>query len=91
VRFDSLFRLLFVIYCLEAGAFLALAPWTAAWEQLAVLLPIGALRVLVTQPWLRGLVTGFGVVHLVWAVHDIDLVFRRHPEHARHPTPARRQ
>jgi hypothetical protein len=91
VRFDSLFRILFVIYCLEAGVFLALAPWTAAWEQLALLLPVGALRAALTQPWLRGLVTGFGAVHIVWAVHDIDLAFRRSSPHARHPSPARRQ
>ncbi|MCM2270325.1 MAG: hypothetical protein NDJ75_09495 [Thermoanaerobaculia bacterium] len=91
MRFDSLFRILFVVYCLEAGVFLTLAPWTAAWQQLATLVPVGGARVLLSQPWLRGLVSGFGMVHLVWAVHDIDLVLRRSPPHARDSAPARRQ
>ena len=33
----------------------------------AVELQVGALR-----PWVRGLVTGFGAVHLVWGAHDLD-------------------
>jgi hypothetical protein len=91
VRFDSLFRILFVVYCLEAGIFLALAPWTDSWQQLATLLPLGGLRSLVTMSWLRGMVSGFGVVHLVWAVHDIDLVLRSPSPHARSSAAARRQ
>jgi len=91
VRFDSLFRILFVIYCLEAGLFLAVAPWTDSWQQLTMLLPLGALRTLVTTPWLRGLVSGFGMVHLVWAVHDVDLILRRPSPHARPPAATRRQ
>lgn len=91
MRFDSLFRILFVIYCLEAGLFLAVAPWTDSWQQLTMLLPLGALRTLVTTPWLRGLVSGFGMVHLVWAVHDVDLILRRPSPNARPPAAARRQ
>ena len=91
MRFDSLFRVLFVVYCLEAGLFLTLAPWTGGWQQLALLLPLAPLRALLTQPWLRGLVSGFGIVHLVWAAHDIDLVLRRSFADAPDSSPARHQ
>jgi hypothetical protein len=82
VRLDSLFRFLFVVYCLEAGLFLLISPWTDAWERLAMLLPGGLLRTALAAPWMRGLFSGFGAAHLVWAAHDVDLVFRRGPAHA---------
>jgi len=79
VRLDSIFRLLFIVYCLEAGIFLLLTPWTDGWSRLLVVAPLGALRPLLASSWVRGLITGFGALHLVWAVHDIDLVFRGEP------------
>jgi hypothetical protein len=80
VRFESLYRVLFLIYCLEAGLFLTFSPWSAAWDRLAMLLPLGFLRAAFLAPWARGLFTGFGVVHLLWIVHDVDLWFRRTPD-----------
>ncbi len=78
MRLESAFRLLFVIYCLEAGLFLVVLPWTPTWERLGLLLlPIGGLEIPFAEAWLRGLVTGFGGFHLVWAVHDIDQLLRR--------------
>jgi len=73
VRFDSLYRVLFLIYCLEAGVFLLFAPWSQAWDRLILLAPLGLFRSLLLAPWLRGLLTGFGVVHLLWVLHDVDL------------------
>lgn len=92
MRLDSLSRVLFVVYCLEAGLFLTLAPWTAGWQQVAMLLPVGFLRGLATQFWMRGLISGFGLVHLVWAAHDVDLALRRiAAPPSRDSAPARRQ
>jgi hypothetical protein len=76
VRADSLFKFLFIVYCLEAGLFLVLAPWTDAWERVVLLVPVAPLRHLVAVSWVRGLVTGFGLIHLVWAAHDVDLLLR---------------
>lgn len=91
MRFDSLFRVLFVVYCLEAGIFLTVAPWTEGWQRVAMLMPYGLLRSLVAHSWLRGLISGFGLVHLVWAAHDIDLVLRGAPAHAGPARSARHQ
>jgi hypothetical protein len=82
VRAESWFRFLFVLYCLEAGLFLVLAPWTEAWERVVLLLPLGFLRQLLGLSWIRGLVSGFGLVHLVWAAHDVDLILRPPPDRA---------
>jgi len=86
VRTDPLLRVLFVVYCIEAGLFLLLSPWTTSWGRLGALLPWSALRDLVLAPWFRGLVTGFGLVHLLWALHDVDLLLRRRGDG---PEPAR--
>jgi len=72
VRFDSIYRVLFLIYCVEAGLFLVFAPWTASWEQVVLLLPFPMLRSVLTASGVRGLVTGFGLVHFVWVAHDLD-------------------
>lgn len=82
MRLESVFRVLFVVYCLEAGLFLVVLPWTPTWDRLALLAPIsplGAARGLWGASWLRGAITGFGFAHLVWAVHDLDLYLRRTP------------
>ena len=79
MRLDSLLRFLFVLYCLEAGLFLAVTPWTPTWERLFALLGDGPLRDWTLDAWGRALVTGFGLVHLVWVSHDLDLFLHRAP------------
>ena len=70
MRVESLFRVLFVFYCFEAGAFLLVAPWSPAWDRNFVQLSYSPARELLLHAWFRGAVTGFGLVHLLWAVHD---------------------
>jgi hypothetical protein len=87
VRLDSAFRALFFVYCLEAGLFLAVLPWTPTWDRLSLAGPAVALRAwlgfgwlgtaALGAGWLRGLASGFGLVHLVWAAHDLDEFLRR--------------
>ena len=70
---DRLFLFVFIVYCTSVGVILTMLPWSPAWERLLTLLPWASLRFL-ENPWARGLVTGFGVVHLVWSVHDLQLL-----------------
>jgi hypothetical protein len=72
MRPDPLTRLLFLVYCLEAGIFLCWAPWTGFWQRTFVSFSWPRLGMLMLDPWVRGAVTGFGLVHLVWAVHDLE-------------------
>jgi len=72
VRSDQVFRLLFILYCIEAGVFLLLAPWSPMWERTLAHLPLGALRGACLHPTFRGAVTGFGLVHLVWGASDVQ-------------------
>ncbi len=74
-------RLFFILYCFEAGLLLLFAPWSPEWDRILMqLVPFQMLRGLLLQPWLRGAITGFGLVHLVWGAHDlIAVVTRRNP------------
>lgn len=78
MRFNSLLRVFFIVYCTEAGFFLFFGPWSRGWDRTALLIPVPAVRHLFLHPLLRGAVSGFGLVHLVWSMHDlIDSVTRR--------------
>jgi hypothetical protein len=71
MRPHGLLRALFIIYCMEAGFFLLFGPWSPGWDRTVLLLPPGSLRALFFHPLLRGAVSGFGLVHLVWSMHDL--------------------
>jgi hypothetical protein len=77
MRADLFFLVLFVLYCLEAGLFLVLAPWNGGWDRLAFQIPLAAVRDLLLSPGFRGAVTGFGLVHLVWGLHDLRALLDR--------------
>jgi hypothetical protein len=77
MRSDSFFRGVFLVYCLEAGLFLLLSPWLAAWNHAVLLLPFGPLRALMLSSWMRALISAFGLLHLLWSLHDLDLFLRR--------------
>lgn len=67
------FRILFILYCVEAGVFLLLAPWSPRWDDTALRMPMIQLAGWLLHPAARGAVSGFGLVHLVWGAHDLDL------------------
>ena len=77
MRAELFFLVLFVLYCLEAGLFLVLAPWNGGWDRLAFQIPLAAVRDLFLAPGFRGAVTGFGLVHLVWGLHDLRALLTR--------------
>jgi hypothetical protein len=70
-RVRRLLHILFILYCAEAGFFLVVVPWTASWERLSAPLASMGSSSWVTEPMVRGAVTGFGLVHLVWGAHDL--------------------
>jgi hypothetical protein len=78
MRIQGLLRLFFIVYCMEAGFFLLLGPWSPGWDRVVLELPSPALRALFLHPAWRGAVSGFGLVHLVWSLHDLtDALARR--------------
>ena len=74
MRSGLLLLIFFILYCFEAGLFLVIAPWNTAWDRVVVQLPLSSLRGLLLTPSFRGAISGFGLVHLVWGLHDLRLV-----------------
>jgi|GEM_PF-834654 len=71
MRYSRSFRFLFILYCIEAGVVLLMAPWSGNWEGIVLAQPVAALRESLLLGPVRGALSGFGIVHLVWAVHDV--------------------
>ena len=63
--------LFFALYCLEAGLFFIVVPWTRVWTMNPLLQSHVAMAVLAGNPFVRGFVSGFGVVHLIIGIKDI--------------------
>jgi hypothetical protein len=66
------FRLLYTAWCLEAGAFLSMSPWSRFWTHQVVGSAPSALQPLLHSAWCRGFVTGVGLLHVVVAVTEIE-------------------
>jgi hypothetical protein len=63
--------LFFALYCLEAGLFFIVVPWTRVWSMNPILHATPALLLLSGNPFVRGFVSGFGVAHLLIGVKDV--------------------
>ena len=73
MAWSATFRILFILYCVEAGVFLLLSPWSPRWDESVMRLSAAHLSHLLLHPAVRGAISGFGLVHLVWGAHDLDL------------------
>ena len=67
---------IFVIFCIELGMLLAVLPWTPVWTNNGFVVAYPLLKSIVQLNFVRGLVSGFGLVDIwigIWeAVHYND-------------------
>jgi len=75
---SRILRALFILYVLEAGAFLSLAPWSRLWSLRVVARSPAAVRGLLASPYFRSFLVGVGLLHLWAAVSEIE-AWRREP------------
>ena len=64
-------RLVSVAYFLEVGLLLVLVPWSAFWERNYFAYALPALQELLRNNYLRGAVSGLGVVNLLMGFADL--------------------
>jgi hypothetical protein len=72
--------LFFAIYCLEAGLFFTFVPWTRLWTLNPMLHHGWGIAVFSDNPFVRGFVSGIGLVHLIIGVRDIMRIAGRQEE-----------
>ena len=63
--------LFFALYCIEAGLFFLVVPWTHLWTMNPLLQSEPSLAMLAANPFIRGFVSGFGVIHIIIGVKDL--------------------
>ena len=68
---------------LEAGLLLVLIPWSAFWDRNYFAEALPGLRELITNNFVRGAVSGLGVVNLLAALSELAEMFR--PSHPHDP------
>lgn len=68
--------LFFALYCLEAGIFFTVVPWTRVWTLNPILHNNLLLGAWFDNPFLRGAISGFGLAHLLIGVRDIVRINR---------------
>ncbi|MEO6323488.1 MAG: hypothetical protein ABIT01_03155 [Thermoanaerobaculia bacterium] len=77
-RLGRILQLGFIFYFLEAGAFLLLSPWGRFWvERVALRSPI-TMQPLLLDHSFRGFIAGLGLIHIVFAVRELEM-WRRAP------------
>jgi len=61
---QRLWLVVFVLFCLEVGIILTVLPWTRLWTDNSLLLGFPALKVFLGLGFVRGLVSGLGLVDI---------------------------
>ncbi len=64
-------RVLWVVLFLEVGILLLAVPWSSYWDRNFFVQQVPALRAPLANPYVRGAVSGLGVVNLVAAAADL--------------------
>ncbi len=67
-------RLLLVAYFIEVGLLLVLVPWSPFWERNYFLIAFPALHEIVRNNYIRGGVSGLGVVNLLMGFTELASV-----------------
>jgi hypothetical protein len=67
----SILRVVFILFCIEVGAFLLFLPWTEVWDRNFLLGLFPGVRGYLLSDWVRGAVSGLGVINLWLAFSDI--------------------
>ncbi|MGA2905935.1 MAG: hypothetical protein ABSD98_19080 [Candidatus Korobacteraceae bacterium] len=65
-----IFLVVFVLFCLEVGIILTVAPWTPFWTSNSLLLSFPRVREFLMHGFVRGLISGLGLSDIWLAVME---------------------
>lgn len=68
--------MLYILVCVEIGTFLLVLPWSPVWDRTLLLRYYPSLRPLYLSAYLRGAISGLGLVNL-WLGVSQAWLFRR--------------
>jgi hypothetical protein len=70
VWIQRIWLVVFVLFCLEVGIILTALPWTRIWTENSLLLGYPQVREFLMQNFVRGLVSGLGLVDIWMGVAE---------------------
>ncbi len=70
----------FVLFCLEVGIILTVLPWTRLWTDNALLAPYPAIKDVLNNGFVRGIVSGLGLIDIWMGVVEA-ITYRENPRH----------
>ena len=62
---------IYLVYCFEAGVFLTVAPWSRHWGANVFFDLLPGIRDLLLNAYVRGAVSGVGLLHLLLGATDL--------------------
>ncbi len=65
------------LYFLEAGLFFLIVPWTMVWSLNPLLHSPPTIGMWADKPFVRGFVSGLGMLHLIIGIRDLVLSSRQ--------------
>ena len=77
---NKVLYIIYVLYCLEVGAFLVIFPWMRLWDQNLLLDYSVYLRLLFLNNFFRGAVSGLGIANLflgAWEIVHFQRYFKK--------------
>ena len=80
-------RLLFVAYFLEVGLLLVLVPWSGFWDRNYFAIAFPAFQEILNNNYVRGAVSGLGIVNLLLGFEELASVLWARRTHADHGDP----
>lgn len=75
--------ILFILYCIEAGAFFSIVPWTRFWAFHPLLHASPMISVIADNLFVRGMVSGFGLAHFIVALREVASILEQRRARAR--------
>jgi len=66
-----IFLIIFILFCLEIGIILTVAPWTSFWSNNSLIVSYPHAREVLGQPFVRGLISGLGLSDIWLAVAEV--------------------
>jgi len=73
---NRLLAVAFILFCFEIGLFLVFVPWSQLWEHNVLLAYSLHLRGLLLNNFVRGAVSGLGLVDLVLGLSELGRFWR---------------
>ena len=64
-------KIIYIIYCIEAGFFLLWLPWTSFWELNILTFLYPQILPVIINPFFKGAVLGLGIANILIGIHEV--------------------